>query len=165
MKFFPIEDFYIISSYKPIEIQLSLEKEVTLRNNSLLGLFLPSGNTYFEGYSVNGFFEIQPIIKGRNSFVPQIKGRTEPYLNGSRIHVKMNMMSGVFAFTCIWIGLALLLGFGFLFQSIREHDFSLAALVPFGMALFAYMLALGGFKFESIDAKEKLLNIFDGTID
>jgi hypothetical protein len=164
MKFFPSEDFYIISQLKPAEIQIRLEKEITFKNTSISALFEPSGNTYFEGYSANGFFEIQPIIQGRNSFVPQIKGNTEPYLNGSRIHVKMNMMSGVIAFMCIWIGFAVLFGFGFIFQSLKNHDLSFAIIIPFGMALFGYMLALGGFKFKSVDARQKLLDMFEGAI-
>jgi len=77
--FLPFEFFYIVTNLKPEEVQARLEKEIApLRGFNLKYLFESDPNFYFKGYSVNGTFEIQRIISHRNSFLPQIKGTTQP---------------------------------------------------------------------------------------
>ncbi|MGZ3871947.1 MAG: hypothetical protein ACXVJD_03460 [Mucilaginibacter sp.] len=165
MKFLPFEDFYIITGLKPGQVQERLEKEVEPDMGfSFKKLFSPQSGRYFTGYVVNGTFGFKRIIQHRNSFLPQIKGSTEAWLNGSRVHVKMSMHIGVTIFMCIWLGFALLLGFGFFIQEIRTAPFKIEDLAPFGAFLFGYLLSLGGFKYESIKAQKKLFELLNGEL-
>jgi hypothetical protein len=165
MKLLPFEDFYINTNLKPEEVQSSLEKEVEpVQGFSFKNLFTKTSGYYFSGYVVNGTFEFKRVISYRNSFLPQIKGSTEAWLNGSRVHVKMGMHTAVIIFMCIWLSFAALFGIVFLIQETNKGPFKIVDLVPFAMFLFGYLLSLGGFKYESIEAKNKLVELLNGDI-
>lgn len=165
MKFLPFENFYIISCLKPEQVQACLQNEVEPNKAfSFSGLFSSSSDCYFTGYAINGTFEFKRIITNRNSFLPQIKGTTEAWVNGSRVHVTMKMHIGVIIFMCMWLGFALIFGIGFLIQETNKGPFKIVDLVPFGMFLFGYLLSLGGFKYESIKAKNKLVELLNGEV-
>ena len=167
MKFLPYEDFYITTRLKPDEVQQRLEDEISPVNGGLFkfGSFSSPSGTYFEGFAVNGMFEIKHGINYRNSFLPQIKGTTEAYLDGSRVHIKMKMLTFVTLFMCFWLSFAALAGVVVLITAINKKQFSAVALMPFVMFLFGYALTMGGFKYESRSAKNKLLEILDGEIE
>lgn len=165
MKLLPFEDFYINTNLKPGEVQSSLEKEVEPdKEFSFKNLFITTSDYYFSGYVVNGTFEFKRIISYRNSFLPQIKGSTEAWLNGSRVHIKMRMHTAVIIFMCIWLGFTALFGIGFLIQEMNKRPFEIADLTPCGMFLFGYLLTMGCFKYESVKAKDKLLELLAGNI-
>ena len=165
MNFFPYENFYIISDLKPEQVQEHLQKEVEpVKGFSFRNIFSGSSESYFSGYVVNGTFEFKRIINYRNSFLPQIKGSTETWINGSRVHVKMGMHIAVTVFICIWLGTALLFGVGFLVQELSKGPFEITDLFPFAMFVFGYILATAGFKYESNKAKNKLVEILNGII-
>ncbi|MGZ3765938.1 MAG: hypothetical protein ACXVB0_13195 [Mucilaginibacter sp.] len=165
MKFFPYEIFYITTSLKPAEVQDRLSKEVEPPQRlSFKNLFSFGSGAYFSGYVVNGTFECKRMINYRNSFLPIIKGTTETYLNGSRLHVKMSMHIAVVIFMCFWLGGVGVFGIGFLLQNYSKGGFEPASLIPVGMFVFGYVLATSAFKFESTKAKDKLLEILDGKI-
>jgi hypothetical protein len=166
MKFLPYEDFYIITGLKPNEVQQRLENEVSPGDGRLFkfGSFSSPSGTYFEGFAVNGMFEVKHSISYRNSFLPQIKGTTEAYLNGSRVHVKMKMLAFVTVFMCFWMSFVTLAAVVVLSTAISKKQFNAVALMPFVMFLFGYALTMGGFKYESRSAKYKLLEILDGEI-
>jgi len=63
MKFFPYENFYIVTRLKPDQVQLRLEIAIGPVNDRLLNfrdLFTRENFTQFRGYSVNGMFEFKP---------------------------------------------------------------------------------------------------------
>ena len=64
----------------------------------------------------------------------------------------------------MWLGFALIFGIGFLIQETNKGPFKIVDLVPFGMFLFGYLLSLGGFKYESIKARNKLVELLNGEI-
>jgi hypothetical protein len=165
MNFLPFENFYIITSLKPEEVQDHLQEIVEPDKGFSFSNFLSSSSGYyFTGYVINGTFEFKRIINNRNSFLPQIKGSTETWLNGSRVHIIMRMHIGVTIFMCMWLGFALLFGVGFLIQETKKGPFKIVDLAPFGMFLFGYLLSLGGFKYESNKAKNKLVDLLNGDI-
>jgi hypothetical protein len=161
MKLLPVDDFDIITKLSPEEVQLRLEQEISASGRGFFDKSSTSSNTYFEGYVVNGNFEIQPIINYRNSFLPKITGITKPALIGSVVKIKMRVQSGVLIFMCIWLGFAAIGGIVINTTDISKGQFKVVDLMPFGMFLFGYLLTLGGFKFESNDAKAKLLQILE----
>jgi len=166
MKLLPFENFYIITKLKPEEIRSRLEQEVSPGNGRIFtDIFSSPCSTYFEGYTVNGFFEMKRNISGRNSFLPEIKGVTKAVPGGSRIHVKMNMIILVTVFMCVWLSFALIGGIVFLSQQIAKGQFGLVNLGPFIMFFLGYLLTMGGFKYESLKAKAKLLELFDGELE
>ena len=164
MKFLPFENFYIITNLKPEQVQARLEKEVEPNKGFSFSNLFSRSDRAFTGYIVNGTFEFKRIISYSNSFLPQIKGSTEPWMNGSRVHIKMRMHNAVIGFMCLWLGMALLFGVGFLVQELNKGPFEVVDLAPFLMFGFGYVLATGGFKFESTKAKNMLLEILNGTI-
>jgi hypothetical protein len=165
MKYLPYENFYVTTLLTPAKVVERLKKEVEPDTGiSFKKMFFRSSEYYFTGYIGYEKFELEPVISYRNSFLPQIKGIIKPHLNGSRIQVVMRLHTGVVVFMGIWMGFVMLLGCAFLLKSFITAEFTLTTLIPLGMMLFAYCLALGGFKYESIDAKNKLNQIFEGSI-
>jgi CBS domain containing-hemolysin-like protein len=112
----------------------------------------------------DGRFQIIRIIFNRNSFLPIIKGSTESYLTGSRVHVIMRMHTVVILFMCIWFGIV---GFGTIayLTGATANKFSLPPLIASLMFLFGYGLMMWAFKYESSKAKDKLLELLEGEID
>jgi hypothetical protein len=167
MKFFPFENFYIITKLQVAEVQHRLENEVEPDTGfSFKDLFSSaSSSLYFSGYVLNGTFKFKRVINYRNSFLPEIKGSTETYLDGSRVHVKMRLNTAVLLFMCVWLGGVTLAGIGIMVSSIIDRKFEWAMLLPLGMFAFGYTLATGGFKYESQKAKSKLLEILEGKME
>ena len=165
MNFLPFENFYIITSLKPEQVQDCLQQVVEPNNGfSFKSLFSSSSGNYFSGNVINGVFEFKRVISYRNSFLPQIKGATEAWINGSRIHVTMRMHIAVIIFMCMWLGGVGLAGVGILLQSLSKGGFEPTAFIPFGMFLFGYVLSTGGFKYESSKARNKLVELLNGEI-
>src|SRR6202012_905244 len=130
MKLLPYENFHIITLLKPAKVQGCLEREVEPDAGfSFKGVFSSPSAVYFSGYVVNGTFEFKRIINYRNSFLPRIKGSTESWISGGRVHVKMKMHIAVTIFMCIWLSFALFGGIEILLQELKEGQFVIADLV------------------------------------
>ncbi|WP_439695199.1 hypothetical protein ACFGVS_19255 [Mucilaginibacter sp. AW1-7] len=158
MNFFPYENCYITSALSYEDAQLKLEEILSPGK----GLFSPI--PYFKGYIANGVFQISPDITYRNSFLPQIKGVIQANSKGCSINLTMRMYTAVEVFaTLIAIGFGIAGLISVIYDSIDSNlkpvDFSL-----FLGALLVYILATAAFKAESIKAREKLLEIWDGEL-
>ena len=164
MSFIPFENFYIISKLTPAEVQTKLEKVVSPTDNSFRGLFSNKIDTPFSGYVSPNKSLFKPNINYRNSFIPEIKLETEPYLNGSRIHIKMKLLDAVFVFMCIWMGFAVIFGIVSTVSTLNAGESPAFTLAPLGMLAFGYLLTTGGFKMESTGAKSTLLKLLGGEI-
>lgn len=165
MKYLPYENFCITTKLKPAEVQQRLEKEVSTRPGSFFSFGSREISTYFEGYAINGRFEFERDIKYRNSFLPKITGNTEPWLSGSRVHVKMRMPLAVIVFMCVWLIGAAFGGIIILLAALNTGHTGIVMFAGFGFFLFGYLLMMGGFKRESRDAKKKLLEMLDGEVE
>ena len=165
MKWLPYENFYVDTNLKPDAVQSDLETEVGPDPGfTFTTIFSQRSECYFLGSVANGTFRIRRQIYYRNSFLPRITGTIEPYLNGSRVHVKMMPHILVTIFMCMWMGGVGVACLVVLFIYTKAENFNAVTLVPFGMFLFGYVLFTGGFKFESIKAKTRLAEIFQGNI-
>jgi len=165
MNLLPYENFYIITQLKPVEVQERLETEIEpVTPFSFKKLFVRKSAYFFKGHAANGHFQIRHIIFHRNSFLPIIKGSIKTYLTGSRIHVIIRMHLLVTLFMCTWFGMV---GFGAIvyLTGATANNFSPPPFFALLMFLFGYGMMIGAFKYESIKAKDKLLELLEGEID
>jgi len=166
MNFLPFEHFSIVTSLSPAQAQERLEQEVSADTGFSFNKLFSSPDKYFSGYVANGTFEIKRIINYRNSFLPVIKGSIEFDIDGSRIQVKMQPHILVIVFMCIWLSGTLIGGLAFLTQQLHSSsNFDVTALMPFGMFIFGYLLAMGGFKYEVPKARIKLVELLGGSLE
>ncbi|MCQ9635524.1 hypothetical protein MP477_11200 [Chryseobacterium sp. WG23] len=115
----------------------------------------------FEGFSTDHSFEISRIIKGRNSFLPQISGVIQKNNYETQIEVKMTLHWFVSIFLLFWCGFVLLF---FIAAFVTEEKISMNFFIPIFMLLFAYILTMCGFKSESKKSKEYLKRNFEAKI-
>ncbi|MGN8067468.1 hypothetical protein [Mucilaginibacter sp. 22184] len=165
MRLLPYENFYIVTQLKPAEVQERLATEIEpVTPFTFRKLFVRKSAYFFKGYVEDNRFKIIRIIFHRNSFLPFIKGSTESYLTGNRVHIIMYMHILVTLFMCIWFGMT---GFGAIIYltGATPNKFSPPPLIALSMFLFGYGMMIGAFKYESIKAKDKLLELFEGEID
>ena len=138
----------------------NVEPEKTIR----LGLFKRDSTKPYEGYITRQTFEIKRVIGYRNSFLPRISGILEEDYDGTRIKVKMRLHVLVIVFLCIWCGFVGIACIAIFSNELSSPEFNPLALFPFGMLIFAYLLTMGGFKFESSSSKKDLQSIFEADI-
>ncbi len=138
----------------------NIEPEKTFR----FSVFGSGSTKSYEGQINGQTFSIKRIIGYRNSFLPNINGNMERDFNGMIIKVKMRLHIAVLIFLCIWCGGVGLACIAFLTQALGNSEFSFAAIIPFGMLLFAYALTMGGFKYESNKSKKDLQAMFEADI-
>ncbi|WP_184544262.1 hypothetical protein [Mucilaginibacter sp. FT3.2] len=141
-----------------------LEKEVSPRSNRFLDFGRSAAGTYFKDYALNGEFEFEPDITGRNSFNPQIKGEIVAYKNGSRIIVKMGLHPVVLAFICVVTFFLFCAIIAILSESIIEKNVSIRVFIPLALLLFIYLMTILAYKSESTPAKDRLIGILSGEI-
>lgn len=106
MKFFPYENYNLISPLKPEEAIKKLAVVVVTSGPATL-LSASKADKYYQGKLAGSGFKVSRIIGYRNSFRPLIKGEIQDAA-GSEIHIKMRMHKAVLIFCCIWIGGVLL---------------------------------------------------------
>jgi hypothetical protein len=68
-------------------------------------------------------------------------------------------------FMSCWLGIIGIAGIAMLFQNLGKQPFDASLLIPAGMFLFGYGISFGGFKFESIKARAKLLELLEGELE
>ena len=161
MKFLPTENITYKTKLKDTEVINRLSDLVEPERKFRLGL-LSSGSTKpYEGQISGQTFDIKRIIRGRNSFLPIIKGIIQRDLNGTTITVKMRLHIFVMFFLCIWCAVVGLGCIAFLTKAFNNSKFDTTAIIPFGMLLFAYVLTMVGFKSESNKSKKDLQKLFE----
>jgi hypothetical protein len=168
MKFFPYENFYILSNLKPVEVQLKLEQNISPTDQRVfeLGNLFFGPKESFKGYSVNGVFQIEDnSIVGQKTYLPSIKGSTEAYQNGSRIHIRMVPRTFTILFMCIWEGLTLFICIVITTKLILQSKFDNGALIPYLMLILGYVMPTFRFKTECYLSTNILLRLFKGKIE
>lgn len=164
MKFLPTENITYKTRLKEDEIIKRLSDFIEPEKTFWFGMFNRSSTKSYEGQIKGQRFNIKRIIKYRNSFLPRINGVIERDFDGLTIKVKMRLHIFVIVFLCIWCGGVGLGCIALLKQALNNSDINLATLIPFGMLMFAYLLTMGGFKFESNKSKRDLQTIFEAEI-
>lgn len=108
-------------------------------------------------------FNLQRVIKYKNSFLPQIKGEIQEQGRNRLVKVEMNLQASVIIFVVIWLAtLGLLTVLPFVTQPVEESgsfDY-----VPITMLVFGMVLFYGSFKFESLKSKKELVQILEAEL-
>jgi hypothetical protein len=119
----------------------------------------------YEGKISENCFKIRRIISYRNSYLPRISGTIEKDINDTLINVKMRLHIFILFIQIVWsIGWFT----GFIVTLISSiNNGRLDTSLPFitiCFLLFAYILPLWAFKYESNKSKVDLKNIFEAVV-
>ncbi|AZA82823.1 hypothetical protein C1637_23620 [Chryseobacterium lactis] len=112
----------------------------------------------YEGSVGDKHFEINRIIKGRNSFIPQINGNIQKSNGETQINITMKLHWIVFAFLIFWCGFII---YSLITTLTIEDLKSLDFFLPTFMILFVYAITMYGFKSESKKSMEYLEKNFE----
>lgn len=167
MKYLPFENITYETKLDSEEILSRINKIIEPKKTfRMRGVFGNNNHKPYEG-SINGnSFSIIRIIGYGNSFLPRIKGNIEKGFGKTKVkvNVKMRLHSFVLIFVFIWCGGVGLAFLAFLTASLEKGTFDPTILIPFGMLLFVYGLATGGFKYESIKSKKYLAQLLEAEM-
>ena len=99
-------------------------------------------------------FDIRPVFKGRNSFIPYIHGSIEKQVTGNKIILTMSLhYAALFIIAILFIIIPIYLSF-------KYHEIEGVV-----FALLAYFMTIFGFNYEYNKAKNTLQNILEATVD
>ena len=161
MKILPSMTEEYSSNMMPEELAERMAQFVEPRRFWTRSLFRGERSKSFEGEVSATTFNIRPIIRYRNSFIPIIKGTISPAENGSKIKLEMNLHPFVKYFVTMWLGMVGMGFFAISISMIESSSFSPIFLFPIGMWFFGYFLAKKGFDYESKPALRTLESIFN----
>ncbi len=154
MKIIPSEKIELITELSKQEVRTILNKNIRPKRGIAFSFDKPKETKLFEGKFEQDRFEIQRIIKGRNSFLPQIKGSIQSDLNGTKLIADLKINAFVIVFMIFWFGFVFL---GFLATivgvSVQEAN-PIVIIAPLIMMAFGIGLVRFGFHSE----KEKSIN-------
>ncbi|WP_040278561.1 hypothetical protein [Psychroserpens damuponensis] len=156
MKLIPSETIEIKSSLSIDQIRELLAHNIEPK----MKFKFSKNHKIFEGFIEQDTFEIQRIIRGRNSFKPYIKGDIKSHNNGTLLSASLKMNHFVITFILIWLGMVCFGFFVSIYAVLRQDLNPIAAFGPLIMIVFAYGLMNYGFdseKKKGIEALETLL--------
>jgi hypothetical protein len=156
MKYLPFEHIIYTTHLSKQEIIKRLSDATEPKRNAFASN--RKSTKEYEGFINDDHFEINRIIRNRNSFLPQIRGSIQENNHKTQIDVKMELHVFVFVFLIFWCLFVLLF---LIIVLITVEKISFDVLIPVGMLVFAYALTMFGFKSESMRSKEDLKKIFE----
>ena len=115
----------------------------------------------FEGTISEEGFQINQIIRYRNSFLPIIHGRFFPSVQGVRVEVVMRLHVVVLIFSIVWLSFVGLFAAVVVSRLLATGRVETVTLFPFGMLLFYYLMVTIGFGTEAKKASELLSGLFE----
>lgn len=125
----------------------------------------------YDGILINETFKISQIIVGkRNSFAPLIIGHITTQDNDTIIEINMEIQSFAKIFTILWLCIVGFICFiiilVYILNFIKNSQIKISPflLIPFGMFLLGCFIPLHGFKIESNNSKNFLINLLEGDI-
>ncbi|MEZ4826667.1 MAG: hypothetical protein R3C61_10305 [Bacteroidia bacterium] len=164
MKYFPSENITYRTSLSTEEVYQRLSENTEPQKlMRFKGFGANKNHKTYEGRVTKNNFHISRIIGYRNSFLPQIAGEIRSSGSGSVVDVKMNLHVLVWIFIAVWVLVVLSFGIGFFVSGTGAEGQEWVALIPVGMSLFVYLMALGGFKFESRKTIQNLGELLEAT--
>jgi len=160
--FVPYARFDLISPLGVHEAEARLATRVQPRSLFRGAFFnrLSKSNTTFEGKIENQRFNINRVLRYRNSFLPYIIGEFHDELDRTRISFRMHPHVAVILFVPIFIFVLLVSFFnvGDIFIG-KEGSFPLA-MPLIGFLIFFYVVIMGFFNYEVNKALRALEEIF-----
>lgn len=159
MYLLPYKRLELRSPLTPVEVARALSESVEPRRWFRFG----SGTRPFEGTVSGSEFRIQRIIGYRNSFLPWIHGSIASEASGSRISIAMVLHPVVLVLTVIWFGGIFAMGIEFAVAFIAGRKGIADGLIPVGMFLFGWLLAVGSFSYEARKATRLIISLVRRT--
>ncbi|MFB9056773.1 hypothetical protein ACFFU9_08465 [Mariniflexile ostreae] len=162
MKIIPSEKIVLKTELSNQEVRKVLAENIQLKKKTLFGFTRLNEEKPFEGVFKHDTFKIQRLIKGRNSFVPTIKGEIQSDFNETKIIVTLNIPKSTLIFIIYWltfVGFVFIMGLtGMATQGTNAG----LLILPLLMGVFAIILTHYGFnsqKEKSINDLKKILDI------
>ncbi len=161
MAFFPYERFTLETRLTSDEIAAALSPFVEPRQ--LLRNPFARNHKRFQGVVNPDGFKMTRIIHHRNSFLPIVRGRYAPLVNGTLVIITMNMHPFVIVFVALWLSA---IGAAAVLALRRWLSVSGAGgAFPFGppaMFAFGYLLCTLGFKWNARKERRFLVEQLTG---
>jgi hypothetical protein len=159
MRLLPYRKLALRSAMSAAAAAQALAREVEPKRWFRLG----SGSVSFEGSVSDSSFEIQRIIRYRNSFLPQIAGTIRAEAVGCSISVTMRLHPFVLAFSAVWLSVVATVCGMFGLSALAGGSRELWMLGPLGMLTLATTMIVAGFGLEARRAETLLIEIFAAT--
>ncbi|OAD90781.1 hypothetical protein A7A78_13795 [Aequorivita soesokkakensis] len=159
MKFTPSVKIELTTLLSQEEVRKALTENLQPKEIQTFIIKKPKTDKIFEGYFHEDCFQIQRIITGKNSFLPQINGRIAPHLNGTKLIAELKLPAFVVAFMILWVGV---LSLGFILSvvgSFNHDEGSSFIVIPLLMVVFGIGMAYFGFTTEKNKAITELKKI------
>ncbi len=162
MKIFPKEDIEITTELSVAQVQERLSANIQPLKKFTFG-FSNYTDEQFTGFIEDNIFEIERVIIGRNSFVPQIKGQIQAPPKGSKIIMQLRLHHFVPTFMKFWLGGVFCFGFlGTIIGVLTQETNPLFIVFPLLMIIFAIGLVHYGFNSEKKKSIDDLCRILNG---
>ena len=164
MNIIPSDKIEILTTLSNQEVRKILAENIRPKKGLKIGFNKPQEKELFEGTFEQDRFEIQRIITGRNSFLPQIKGQIKPNINGTKLEADLKVHTFAIVFMLFWltfVGFAFILGIiGVINQGTNPFllIFTLI-MIGFGIGLVNY-----GFNSQKDKSISDLKRIINGQI-
>ncbi len=162
MLFLPYERFVIKTHLDPKTVLARIDS-IAERPTGIL-FYTDEGKPYL-GKLRDNRFELSRYIRFRNSFLPVIKGRVNPDVNGSIIMVTMRVSICVIIFMSVWFGGIIYGFFSGLVKIIQSGKWATTNFegiaIFLGFLLFGYLLTMVGFKYESMKSEDFLTDLLE----
>ena len=162
MKIIPSDRIEIISPLSKTEVEKRLRENIQPKRGIELRLSRPKNQKIFEGTLFGDNFQIQRVINGKNSFLPQIKGTINDSANGTKILMDLKVHGFVIGFMAFWLGGVGLALVGTIYGIVTQGTNPLFAIAPLIMFAFGIGLAYFGFNSEKEKSISEMKRIVDG---
>ncbi|MFD0930970.1 hypothetical protein ACFQ0R_00005 [Psychroflexus salinarum] len=161
MKIIPSDKIEILTTLSNQEVRKILKENIRPKKVLKFGFSESQDKELFEGKFEQDRFEIQRIITGRNSFLPQIKGQIQPNINGTKLVADLKVHRFVIVFMLFWltfIGLAFIIGIIGVINQGTNPLFLIFPLIMIGFGIGLINYGFNSQKEKSINDLKKILN-------
>ncbi len=156
----PWRRYEILTHMPPAEALAAISRVTGARGSLRHPVWRRSGD--FEGTVGPDGFEINRVIRYRNSFVPMITGKIASAPGGTLITISMRPWWFASVFWLFWMGFVAVFLVVMLLPKSDQHSQPMGALVALGMLAFGYLVCSVGFGLEARWARQILEKLLTG---
>lgn len=164
LKIIPSNKVEIITTLSNQEVRKILTENIQPKKGFTFSFYKSKEHKLFEGVFDSDKFEIQRVITGRNSFLPQIKGYIRPNSNGTKLIADLKLHTFVIVFMSFWLSGV---SFGLIVTIIgilKQGTNPFLVVFPLIMLAFGIGLVHYGFNSEEEKSINDLKRILSGEI-
>lgn len=164
MKIIPSDKIEILTTLSNQEVRKRMTENIRPKKRLKFRFNKSQDKELFEGTFEQDRFEIQRIITGRNSFLPQIKGQIQPNISGTKLVADLKFHTFVIIFILFWmtfVGFAFVMG---IIGVINQGTNPFLLIFPFIMIGFGIGFINYGFNSQREKSISDLKRILNGQI-